>query len=177
MRIALFTAVGLLAGLSVATLADERPATRPAAVEPAGWSAYGDPIEKQRETVSIEEVLADPEAFAGRELAITGIVTEVCKPRGCWVRLAGDAADADARFKTAFVKFTCTTEGRIVPLEAVGKEAYVLGQVIIEEVDEATARHYAEDAGESPEEIAKIVGPQKTVRVMTPGVMIKEEAA
>ena len=45
------------------------------------------------------------------------------------------------------------------------------------EISEAQARHYKEDAGASPEEVAKIVGPQKQYIVASPSARVAGVAA
>ncbi|MFN4244447.1 MAG: DUF4920 domain-containing protein [Tepidisphaerales bacterium] len=118
--------------------------------------------------VPVSVVLADPSAYAGKPVRVMGTIDQVCETRGCWVTLKDGASGREL-----FVKFTCSPEGgRIVPMEAAGKLAIVEGEVEIREISEADARHFAEDAGKSKEEIAKIVGPQKQVRVASPNVQI-----
>ena len=78
---------------------------------------------------------------------------------------AGDTAGAPRGKETVFVKFTCPFKDRLIPMEAVGKRALVEGTLQVEDISEEQARHYKEAAGASPDEIAKIVGPQKTVRM------------
>jgi cytochrome c-type biogenesis protein CcmE len=119
-------------------------------------------------TVSVEAVLKDPAAFDGKELRLTGMVNKVCVPKGCWMQF-----DSPGSQMPIFVKFTCPVNGRLIPLEAVGKEAVVEGKLEIVEISEAAAKHYLEDEGAKPEEIAKIVGPQKQLRVKGPSAMVK----
>jgi hypothetical protein len=138
---------------------------------------YGEPFKlSSLSTVSADEVLANPEKYDGRFVRVSGRVDEVCAHRGCWMRLA--AADAD---ETIFVKFTCPVEGRLIPMEAAGRRAIVEGTLVVDEISEEEARHYKEDANASPEEIAKIVGPQKMVRMNSPAARIlgmpKQETA
>ena len=75
--------------------------------------------------------------------------------------------------ETLFVKFSCPVKGRLIPMEALGHLAIVEGSFKLSEISEADARHYAEDAGKSPEEIAKIVGPQNQLRMSAPAAMIR----
>ena len=154
-------------------LAPTSPTTRPADAE---LTPYGQPAAVAvEEAIPVADVLADPAAFAGREVTVVGTVVDVCAKAGCWVRLAADA-DAEVSptpgMDTAFVKLTCPADGRLVPTDARGRTAYAAGEVVVEEIDEATARHYAQDAGATPEQVAAITGPQKAVRIMTPGVTV-----
>ena len=58
-----------------------------------------------------------------------------------------------------------------VPTDLEGKEVLVSGQATISEVDEATRKHFAEDAGLSEEEIKKITGSTKTYSMVADGVI------
>lgn len=111
-------------------------------------------------TIPIATLIADAKSHEGKWVRTAGEVTEVCVSRGCWMRVAPKPGG-----EAIFVKFTCPIEGRLIPLEAVGKKTVVEGTLKLEEINEAEARHYAEDAGMSEEEIAKIKGPQKRLRL------------
>ena len=95
-------------------------------------------------------------------------MAEVCSAKGCWLALGGPQDEG------LFVKFTCPIEGRLIPMEAVGKPAVVEGTVTVVEMTEAEARHYAKDGGATETEIAKIVGPQKRITVASPSAKIGE---
>lgn len=138
----------------------------------AEWSNYGDEVMLDREVVPVAKVLADPEAYEGKELTLEGVVSDVCAKRGCWLRIA-DEKDAEA---SVFVKLTCDESGVIVPLDSSGDKVRARGKIVMETVSEADARHLAEDAGESPEAIAKIVGPQKSLNLQTKGVWLADAA-
>jgi len=57
-------------------------------------------------------------------------------------------------------------------MEAVGHQAIVEGTLEVTEISEAQARHFAEDAGKSPDQIARIVGPQKQIRFKSPAAKV-----
>ncbi|MCB9866463.1 MAG: DUF4920 domain-containing protein [Phycisphaerales bacterium] len=59
-----------------------------------------------------------------------------------------------------------------MPRNAAGHEAYVQGKIVKREMPQEEARHYAHDAGQSEEQIAKIVGPQPTYEIVATGVAI-----
>lgn len=71
-----------------------------------------------------------------------------------------------------FVKFTCPIGGRLIPMEAVGHQAIVEGTLQVETISEDDARHFAEDAGKSQEEIEEIVGEQIQLRMASPAARI-----
>lgn len=94
-------------------------------------------------------------------------INSVCKKKGCWMNLAltDGKEEASVRFKDY---------GFFVPLDADGKEAVVHGMAYLEEVSVDKLRHYAEDAGKSAEEIAKITKPQMKYQFMADGVLIEK---
>lgn len=96
-----------------------------------------------------------------------GDVTAVCKNKGCWMKMAlKDGREVMVKFKDyAF----------FVPRDIEKSKAVIKGKAYIEEVSVEDQRHYAEDAGSSPEEIAEIVNPKKTFSFIAEGVRIKKE--
>ncbi len=121
----------------------------------------------KKDTVCIKEVLATPAKFEGKLLRVGGKVQSVCAKKGCWLRL-GDGEKKE----TLFVKFTCPVDGRLIPMKAVGKTAFVEGTLELKEISQDEARHYKEDSGASKEEIEKIVGPQKIAKLNAPAAQI-----
>lgn len=153
-----------------AATASGNPAdAQPVARQVGGYLVIGEPLKLSTQPpVPVAAILANPAKYDGKELRITGQIAEICEKKGCWITLADPATKKDL-----FVKFTCSEQGgRIVPLEAAGRTAIIEGVVSIAEISEDEARHYAEDKGASKAEIAKIVGPQKQIRVSSPNVQI-----
>jgi len=134
---------------------------------------FGEPTERELPTVTVANLLKDVDTFDGKPLRIEGTVASVCTKKGCWLTLA---EEKEAK-ESVFVKFTCPINGRLIPTEAAGKSAVVEGTVKVTTLSEAEARHYAEDAGASPEEVAKIVGPQKRITIASPAASVSGVAA
>ncbi|MEM6553895.1 MAG: DUF4920 domain-containing protein [Planctomycetota bacterium] len=147
----------------------EAPATQPASVQSEPYIDYGEPVAGRDDVDpgSVSDILDDPDAYLDQTVRLRGVVQKVCKKRGCWMQLGDPELGSGL-----FVKFTCPIEGRLIPMEAIGKTAEVFGELRVVEISEARARHYAEDDGKSPEEIAKIVGPQKMVTVASPSARV-----
>ena len=64
--------------------------------------------------------------------------------------------------------------GLCMPKDIAGKEVIVNGLAFIEEMGVDDQRHYAEDAGKSPAEIAKITKPKRTLGFTADGVILQE---
>ncbi|MFO0839871.1 MAG: DUF4920 domain-containing protein [Phycisphaerae bacterium] len=122
----------------------------------------------ESDTVPLAKVLASPDQYNGKLVRVSGTVSEVCESMGCWLRLKDPAAS-----DTLFVKFTCPTEGRLIPLEAIGRRATVEGTLKVETITQEEARHHKEESGASEAEIAKIVGPQRLLRMSAPAALVE----
>jgi hypothetical protein len=97
---------------------------------------------------------------------VEGTVESVCKVKGCWMKVkTGEGQTMRVTFKDY---------GFFVPKDIVGKTVVVEGtaETTTTPVDEL--RHYAEDAGKSKEEIAKITEPEKALTFVADGVIVKK---
>jgi hypothetical protein len=95
---------------------------------------------------------------------VKGKVVEVCKAEGCWIRLErADGTNMMVRVKNhAF----------LMPENIVGKNVLIEGNAVVKTETEEMRKHYAEDAGKSKEEIAKIKGALKDVQFSATGVKV-----
>jgi hypothetical protein len=95
---------------------------------------------------------------------------DVCKKRGCWIKLAGDKEDETIVFKV--------DDGVIVfPVEAKGRKAIAEGVVSaktysVEELIEQ-GEHHAHEQGTTFDP-STIKGPKTVVRIMGEGAMLSE---
>ena len=106
--------------------------------------AYGEPLTGD-DTTAISKILADPDAYVGKTVRVEGVVTGVCKKRGCWISLASDAEFQELRIKAE--------DGVIVfPMSAMGKRAIAEGvfRKIERTLEQTRAykQHHAEEHGE-----------------------------
>ncbi|MGJ8745267.1 DUF4920 domain-containing protein [Polaribacter sp.] len=93
-------------------------------------------------------------------------IKEVCSKKGCWMKLPlGEDAETMVRFKDY---------GFFMPLDAKDKEVIVAGKGFVKETSVKELQHYAEDAGKSKEEIAKITEPKTEYTFVADGVLIKK---
>jgi hypothetical protein len=91
-------------------------------------------------------------------------VAEVCKAEGCWIRLKKDDGTS--------MMVRAKDHAFLMPENIVGKTVLVEGSATIKETSEEMRKHYAEDAGKSKEEIAKIKGSEKSVEFAATGVKV-----
>jgi hypothetical protein len=93
-------------------------------------------------------------------------IKEVCSKKGCWMKLPLDQeAETMVRFKDY---------GFFMPLDSKDREVIVEGKAFVTEVSVEDLKHYAEDAGKSAEEIAKITTPKKEFAFEANGVLMKK---
>jgi hypothetical protein len=99
------------------------------------------------------------------DLQTTGTVKEVCQAKGCWIKVdAGNGQEMLVKFKDyAF----------FLPKDIVGKQVILNGKAFQKTIPVAQLQHYAEDAGKSKEEIAKITQPQASLQFEADGVLLK----
>lgn len=91
-------------------------------------------------------------------------VNEVCQAKGCWMTLnLEDGNEVMVKFKDY---------GFFMPKDIAGKNVIVNGKAFVEEVSVDEQQHYAEDAGQSENEIAKITTPKKAYSFEADGVLL-----
>jgi len=95
-----------------------------------------------------------------------GKVEEVCQSKGCWMKV--DLENCEQ----VMVKFK--DYAFFMPKDLAGKEVVLNGKAFVNEVPVDEQRHYAEDGGATPEEIAAITAPKKTFSFEADGVLIKQ---
>jgi hypothetical protein len=95
----------------------------------------------------------------------TSEVKEVCQNKGCWMKMDLGEEEAMVRFKDY---------GFFMPKDIAGQEVIVEGYAFVSEMSVEDQRHYAEDAGKTPEEIALITEPKRTLSFTSSGVLIPE---
>ncbi len=126
---------------------------------------FGEKIDDKGIT-PIKEVIAQLTPEKEVQTKIKGEITAVCQMKGCWMRLK------DAENNELFIRFK--DYGFFVPKDAAGKTAVLKGKAFIHTTSADELKHYAEDAGKSKEEIAKITEPEQEYRFLADGVIIYE---
>jgi hypothetical protein len=94
---------------------------------------------------------------------VRGRVTDVCTKEGCWIKM--QTADGKMMVKMKDHAF-------LVPVDLNGKEIVVDGTAIMKVTTVKELQHYAEDAGKSKEEIAKITEPKKEIVMNAKGILV-----
>lgn len=143
-----------------------------AASEPAaeGGDVYGTGVGDDSETVSIADLSANPEAYAGKSVRVEGTVTDVCPKRGCWFDMAGSEPGQKMRFKVR--------DGEMVfPVDAKGKYAVAEGVVALQPLSlEQTREYLAYQAREYGADVdpESVTEPMTIVRLDGKGAVIRD---
>ncbi len=100
------------------------------------------------------------------DVKVVGTVESVCQAKGCWMNItAGNEGTEDM-----FVKFK--DYGFFMPKDIAGRRVVMSGKAYREETSVDELRHYAEDEGQSAEEIAAITEPKVELKFMADGVLL-----
>ena len=151
----LFFFIFILFALSVSAQDKEK-------VPAAKGVVYGK-VSEENSPLSVDDLQTKitDNSFSGQ---VKGKVVEVCKEEGCWLRL--QKADGTSMMVRA------DKHAFFMPENIVGKTVLVEGTASVKETSEQMRKHYAEDAGKSKTEIAKIKGAEKSVEFAAKGVKV-----
>lgn len=122
---------------------------------------YGKAIPETGEVVNLKAAIANMAVSQGQLQKISGVVTKVCKKKGCWMILTDDVSHARITFKD-YAFFVPADTGRV--------KAVVYGELTEATLSEKRAKHYTKDAGKSGENIK---GPKKEYSIVASGVYLE----
>lgn len=130
---------------------------------------YGE-VKKVKNVISYDQLLAKMAVSedAIEDVQVEAKVNEVCQVKGCWMTLYSDNA-ADNQMMVKFKDYAF-----FMPKDIPGKTVIVQGKAFREVTSVDELRHYAEDAGKSKDEIAKITEPKVELKFEATGVIIKK---
>lgn len=96
---------------------------------------------------------------------VSGTVESVCQVKGCWMKVKLDNGET---MRVMFKDY-----GFFVPKDIAGKTVVFEGEAQKKTVPVEHLQHYAKDAGQSKEEIAKITEPKEELTFIADGVIVK----
>lgn len=131
------------------------------------YASFGDQIDDTNALTSEEMMIKFRTMNVGDTLEVktVGKIIDVCSKKGCWMKL--DMGNDDT------VRVTFKDYGFFMPLNAEG-DVVVNGKAFVTEVSVDALKHYAEDAGNTQEEIDAISKPEMTYSFEADGVLLKE---
>jgi hypothetical protein len=103
--------------------------------------------------VAIQALLGDPDSYVGKKVRVDGVVSAVCKHRGCWMQVEDPASDQAIRIKVE--------DGVIVfPASAIGSKTAAEGifEAIPVEQPETSSPPHQHNHGEDEVHHAECAG-------------------
>lgn len=131
------------------------------------WAVFGDTIDIENIN-DMDEVLAMVSESGEVNVKLSGTIEECCQKKGCWMKVNIEGAEEP-------IRVTFKDYGFFVPLNSAGNTVVMEGMVKYDTVDVDVLKHYAEDAGQSQEEIDAITEPEVKLAFEAVGVKIKEK--
>lgn len=99
------------------------------------------------------------------EATVTAPVSAVCQVKGCWMTLQNPGGED--------VRVTFKNYAFFVPKDSKGKTAVIHGTASMDTTSVEELKHFAEDDGQSKEEIEKITEPKIEMVFEASGVLLK----
>jgi len=84
---------------------------------PAGDGVYGQAPKAETPMITIADLMADPEAYLGKVVRVTGEVKAVCPKAGCWLDVSADGKTVRVKVKDGEIVFDAELEGRRIVAE------------------------------------------------------------
>lgn len=116
--------------------------------------------------IQANQLLAQIAGKDSMQVKLEGTIEEVCQKKGCWMKLK---LDNNNEMRVKFKDYAF-----FVPKDASGKKVIIDGWAYADSLSVEELRHYAEDAGDSKEEIEKITKPEAEYTFMARGVIIRK---
>lgn len=117
--------------------------------------------------ISFDKMLAEMDGKDSLITKVYGKVTGVCQAKGCWMNITTDQANPSQEMFVEFLDY-----GFFMPKDLAGKKVVMEGKAYVEETSIDELKHFAEDEGLTPEEIAKITEPKTELKFLASGVKI-----
>lgn len=136
------------------------------AADTSKYQYFGEKINEQN-VLPLEDVLnkMQQESLTELEAKVSGTVLEVCQVKGCWMTLeTPDEGEMRVTFKDY---------GFFMPKDIADKTVVIEGTAELVTTSVEDLKHYAEDAGQTQEEIDQITEPEKEITFEAFGVIIK----
>lgn len=126
---------------------------------------FGKKIATSKNSIEASKIASEMANLEKLEASVTGTVEQVCQAAGCWMKIVTENGQT--------MRVTFKDYAFFVPKDIAGKKVVFEGiaQKTITSVDHL--KHYAEDAGKSKAEIAKITKPEYSITFEAVGVIVE----
>ncbi|WOI23829.1 DUF4920 domain-containing protein [Nonlabens ulvanivorans] len=161
-------AAAAMVGCKEEVKVDMTPAVNDEQVQEMAYMSYGEKIDASDaiEAVKLGSFYEGMKEGDTMQVKVKGMIQEVCVNKGCWIKFPVNDTES------AFVKFK--DYGFFLPKNGTDKEVILRGKAYKSVTPKDELIHYAQDAGESEEEIAKITEDKVTYAFMADGALVEE---
>lgn len=144
----------------------DQPVTAEASTEEA--RLFGESFDPEGYESGSDMALALSQLDASDSLSVSfrGQVTDVCKMKGCWIKVSLEGQED--------MRVTFKDYGFFVPMDIVGKEVTLHGKGFVKELSVEDQQHLEKDGGATDEEIQKINSPKLTYSFIADGVLLHD---
>lgn len=94
---------------------------------------------------------------------LKGVVTQVCEKEGCWIKVKSPNGSMMVKMKDHRFLVPLVLNGKTIVIDGIADEKLTSVEQL---------RHFAEDAGKSKEEIARITEAKKEIVVQAKGILV-----
>lgn len=108
------------------------------------YEVFGTEVSSWNEPIALNELITNADEFTDKEVTLETEVAEVCEKKGCFF-VANDGSNS--------ARITFKDYGFFIPTDSKGKKVKLIGTFEVKTLSEDQAKHYAEDAGENPDDI------------------------
>ncbi len=97
------------------------------------------------------------------KIKLKGVVTEVCKMEGCWIKVQSPDGSMMVKMKDHTFMVPVILNGKNIVINGIANEKLTTVEQL---------RHFAEDAGKSKKEIARITEAKREIIVQAKGILV-----
>jgi hypothetical protein len=98
----------------------------------------GAPVAPDAPAIPLGDVLAQPAAYADKQIVVEGVIAASCSEKGCWMQLV--PSDGEGMVRVTFKDY-----GFFIPLNAKGMKARAEGVTVVRTLTKAHADHLEEE--------------------------------
>lgn len=146
---------------------EDMPAVNEDQIQETAYMDYGATFKNNdvKTSDAMATVYKNLKAGDSVQVVFKGEMKEVCVNMGCWAQIPVGEEQVRVKFKDY---------GFFIPRNGAGKQAIFSGKAFKEVTTVADLKHYAEDGGKTPAEIAAITEDQVTLSFLADGVKVEK---
>lgn len=117
-------------------------------------------------TISVDQLYSIMDSKKEKKemtVKLKGVVTQVCEKEGCWIKVKSPNGSMMVKMKDHKFLVPLVLNGKTIVIDGIADEKLTTVEQL---------RHFAEDAGKSKEEIAKITEAKKEIVVQAKGILV-----